>query len=330
MKTKQLFTIILILITVLSNYAQHTFSIVAVDPVTGEIGSAGATCISAEDGALAISDIILNTGAIHTQAYWHPTNLANANARMVAGDSPQEIIDWLIANDVSSSPTFRQYGIVDLNNGSPRSAAYTGTSTDDVKLHVIGLTYAIQGNILISEDVVLDMETAFTTTTGTLAERLMATMQAAKRPGADSRCLDFGVSSASAFLRVASPTDTDASYGNLSLDLNVWITGEVFEPIDALQDTFNETLSTEDNELESSHIHFYPNPTEDYIIVRANKAMITSYKIIDITGKIIANYRVTIPKNNLYLDLKKYKVGTYYLSVFNKEINLTTTKIIIK
>lgn len=100
-------------------YSQHTFSIVAVDPITGEIGSAGATCISEEDGALAISDIVLGVGAIHTQSYWHPTNQANARTRMEAGDSPQEIMDWLVANDVSNNPSIRQYGAVDLNDGNP-------------------------------------------------------------------------------------------------------------------------------------------------------------------------------------------------------------------
>ncbi len=68
--------------------AQHTFSIVAVDSVTGEIGSAGATCIGAEDGAQAISDIILGMGAIHTQSYYSIINQNNARTRMLAGDTP--------------------------------------------------------------------------------------------------------------------------------------------------------------------------------------------------------------------------------------------------
>ena len=59
------------------SYAQHTFSIVAVDAITGEIGSAGATCLDIDDlggeeGALVISDIIRGVGAIHSQAFWHP------------------------------------------------------------------------------------------------------------------------------------------------------------------------------------------------------------------------------------------------------------------
>jgi len=49
--------------------SQDTFSIVAVDTITGEIGSAGASCIDEsqiEGGALIISDVIPGRGAIHT------------------------------------------------------------------------------------------------------------------------------------------------------------------------------------------------------------------------------------------------------------------------
>ena len=220
--------------------AQHTFSIVAVDPETGEIGSAGATCIGAEDGALVISDIVLGVGAIHTQSFWSPTNQNNARTRMQAGDSPQQIIDWLQQNDVNSDASQRQYGVVDLNNGSPRSAAFTGPNCFREFKHITGPNYAIAGNILISEDVVDDMETGFLNTSGSLSDKLMGALQAAKRPGADERCLSFDISSASAFIRMATPCDTDSSYGNLSLDLNVWVTGgNIFEPIDALQTAYD-------------------------------------------------------------------------------------------
>ena len=199
-------------------YSQHTFSIVAVDSGTGYIGSAGATCLDFEDGALAISDIILNVGAIHTQAAYSVSNQLNARTRMQAGDSPENIISWLEANDDYSDGfniTDRQYGVVDLNSGSPRSAAYTGANNYTENGHRLGTDYSIQGNILISEDVLNDMEDAFLNSSGPLYDRLMAVMQAAKRPGADSRCYNDNISSGSAFIRVATPSDTDSSYGNL-------------------------------------------------------------------------------------------------------------------
>jgi len=330
MRNKIILSLFSILFFTSLNYAQHTFSIVAVDPVTGEIGSAGATCLAAEDGALWISDIILGAGAIHTQSYWDPTNQTNARTRMEAGDSPQEIMDWLVANDVSNNPAIRQYGAVDLNGGSPRSAAFTGTNCFAEYIHIAGPNYSIQGNILISEDVVNDMETAFLNETGTLADKLMAALQGAKRPGADSRCLDDGVSSASAFLRVADPSDTDSSYGNLSLDLNVWITSDIFEPIDALQDAYDATLATQDNGLNKVSIVLSPNPANENVMIRSKNVMMNSYEIYNILGKLVTKRTIPSPKNNIYLDVVNYPKGVYFVNIYGNNKKLVTKKLIVK
>jgi len=130
--------------------AQDTFSIVAVDTVTGEIGSAGASCVGPFGGvgAFILSDVIEGIGGIHTQAYYLAANQVNAHNKMLEGLSPQEIIDWLVANDAQGNPTIRQYGIVDLTRNG-ESAAYTGVNCDDYKNHVTGPGYAIQGNIFL-------------------------------------------------------------------------------------------------------------------------------------------------------------------------------------
>jgi uncharacterized Ntn-hydrolase superfamily protein len=323
-------SIVTILFLTTNLFAQHTFSIVAVDIETGEIGSAGATCISAEDGALAISDIVLGIGAIHTQAYWNATNQTNAHTRMLAGDSPQQVIDWLIANDISGSPSYRQYGVVDLNGGSPRSAAHTGSDAPNIKLHKTGDNYSIQGNILISEDVVNDMETAFLNTTGTLADKLMAALQGAKRPGADSRCLDYGISSASSFLRVAQPTDTDSSYGNLSIDINVWITSDVFEPIDALQNLYTQYLETNDNQIEEGDISLYPNPVVNTFMIQSDGSLIFGYDIIDAAGKLIQKRESVIPYTSILVDAHQFKRGVYFIRLYSKSKRITTKRILVK
>ena len=80
------------------------------------------------------------------------------------------------------------------------------------------------------------MEAGFLETEGSLAERLMAAMQGANVAGADTRCLDEGVSSRSAFLRVAYPGD---AADGLTLDIVVSITPEGIEPIDVLQAEFD-------------------------------------------------------------------------------------------
>tara|TARA_B100000212_G_scaffold237494_1_gene180739 strand:- start:2718 stop:3587 length:870 start_codon:yes stop_codon:yes gene_type:complete len=216
-----------------------TFSIVAVDIENGIVGSAGASCIG---GSIIISDIHPGVGAIHTQSYWSGYNQIMASNMMDLGLTPDEIIDYIVENDVSNNPTIRQYGIVDIYDGG-RSAAYTGSNCMDYKDHILGPNYAIQGNILLDENILLSMEQNFNQTVGTLSDKLMAALQGANIPGADSRCLNNNTSSLSAFIRVAKPLDEEGDY---YLDLNVNNTSNGVEPIDLLQELYNQWQQEQD------------------------------------------------------------------------------------
>ena len=239
------FCVVLILLSYYQLFSQHTFSIVAVDPATGEIGSAGATCLDIDDlggeeGALVVSDIILGTGAINTQSAFTFAAQAQARARMEAGDSPAQILAWLNANDGGHQS--RQYAIVDLIGsvgGTPRTAGFTGSSNGGYANHIVGPNYAIAGNILMSQDVLDDMETNFVNTSGTLADKLMAALQGAKRIGAQTSCSSNQTSSKSAYLRVAKVEDLYTNYGHLTVDLNVSKTNFAEDPIDVLQTTYD-------------------------------------------------------------------------------------------
>ena len=232
----------------LITYSQDTFSIVAIDSLTGEIGSAGASCVpitlpAAPNGALIISDIIPGMGAIHTQAYWLAANQQNARARMLAGDSAQQIIDWLSQNDAQGNAAIRQYGIVEVNGGHPRSAAFTGANCNAYKNHITGPGYSIQGNILLGQQILDSMEAHYLNTSGTLADKLMAALQGANVVGADTRCAQYGLSSLSSFLRLALPTD---SSGNFHLDLHMAYPGNAsypVDPIDSLQTLYSNWLN---------------------------------------------------------------------------------------
>jgi len=215
-------------------FSQDTFSIVAVDTVTGEIGSAGASCVGGGVGAFILSDVIEGIGAIHTQAYYLAQNQQNAHNRMLEGLSPQQIIDWLVANDAQNNPTIRQYGIVDLTRNG-ESAAYTGVNCNDYKNHVTGPGYAIQGNILLDSTILINMHTTFLNTPGPLADRLMATLQAAKIIGADTRCAVRNTSSQSGFVKVIRIGDGGTPY----LKIVVGNTPINKDPIDSLQTLFN-------------------------------------------------------------------------------------------
>ena len=215
--------------------SEDTFSIIAVDPMTGEVGSAGASCIA---GSIIISDIHPGIGGIHTQSYWNGSNQNNASNLMDEGASPNEIINYLINNDISNNPSIRQYGVVDLVEGG-RSAAYTGENCFDYKGHILGDTYSIQGNILLGNEILENMENQFLDTDGDLSQKLMAALQGANIPGADIRCIDDSLSSLSAFIRLAKHDDSDDSY---YLDINVnnvEFVGYHIDPIDSLQNLFD-------------------------------------------------------------------------------------------
>jgi uncharacterized Ntn-hydrolase superfamily protein len=239
-----------ILVTLYPAKSQATFSIVAVDTVTGIVGSAGASCIG---GAQIIEGIVENVGAINTQALWNPTNQDHADSLIRAGLTPDSIISWLQNNDAESSPGDRQYGVVTLA-GPGASAAYTGFFTFQFAGHRTGPGYSIQGNILLEEHVIDTMELVFLSTGGPMEERLMATLEAAKTPGADSRCLDEGKSSISAFIKVVHPGDGNTPY----LYEVVANTPDSIDPIDVLREKFDAWKSAQVADADSSGIEAAP------------------------------------------------------------------------
>jgi len=307
------------ILSVCNLYSQHTFSIVAVDTITEEIGSAGATCGDSiiwpgTPGAYIISDILPGVGAIHTQSFWLASNQVNARVQMQQGSTPNQIISWLVAHDAQNNPQSRQYGVVDYHNGSARSAAFTGTSCFDYKNHILGPNYAIQGNILLGQQILDSMEYYFLNTNGCLPEKLMAAMNGAKVVGADTRCMVEGTSSLSAFLRMALPTD---NYNNLFLDINVAGTPLNIEPIDVLETKYNQwknnnisycdsVSSTEISQKKNVEIH--PNPTNDFITI-SNVEKSNKIELFSLNGKFLK----TLTSNTL--SLGNYPEGIYILKV---------------
>lgn len=236
-------------------FGQHTFSIVAIDSITKEVGSAGATCGDAvlwpgTPGAVLISDVIPGLGAIHTQSYWNEQNQDQAHEKLVEGYTAEEIINWLIYNDAENNPSVRQYGAITLINESIKSSAFTGENCFDYKNHILGDNYAIQGNILLGQSILDSMESRFLNTPGSLSEKLLASLQGAKVIGADTRCYDDQVSSLSAFLRVANSDDPPNDF---NIDIIVEATPDFIDPIDVIQEEFNNlNLSIEDYSIRNS------------------------------------------------------------------------------
>jgi uncharacterized Ntn-hydrolase superfamily protein len=261
--------------------AQDTFSICAVDLSTGEVGSAGASCIA---GSVIISDVHPGTGVIHTQALYTSANQQFARSLMNAGLTPQEIIDSVLVSDSGFNPTVRQYGVAMFVNGQPQTKAYTGANCMDYKNHIEGVNYTIQGNILLGQQVLDSMESRFLNTQGDLACKLMAAMQGAKIVGADTRCMSSGNSSLSAFLRVAKPTDT---VNDLFINLNVQQGPAGFEPIDSLQTLFEQVhncspVGVEVKKENDFVVTVFPNPSKNYTLVRIDEVVFSGKKKIEL------------------------------------------------
>jgi uncharacterized Ntn-hydrolase superfamily protein len=305
--------------------AQDTFSIVALDSTTRQVGSAGASCLDLYFAGYSdpsfLADLLPDTGAINTQSYYIQANQDNARNQMRSGATPAQIITWLVANDAINNPEFKQYGIVGFNGKQGSAAAHTGNSCIDYKNHITGnidgMHYAIQGNILKGQMVLDSMESKFRNTKGTLACRLMAAMQGANIIGADTRCNNQNTSSLFAFLQVALPQD---KYKQPSLNISLRTkNGDGIEPIDSLQILFNKAnacmpLSNYQPLLKQAHILF-PNPANDYICIDYGSGTFTNttIKIYNSFGQVINVIASSESKHTI--QLTDWIDGVYFYQV---------------
>jgi uncharacterized Ntn-hydrolase superfamily protein len=157
-----------------------TFSIAAYDPETGELGIAVASRFFAVGSVVPWAKA--GAGAVATQAYANTSYGWRGLEMLAKGMTPEEVKDELISSDEGFAR--RQFGIVDANGNS---ISYTGDSCSAWAGGRSGKNYAVQGNILAGENVVIAMEGTFLKTKGTLAERMYAALLAGEAEGGDSR-----------------------------------------------------------------------------------------------------------------------------------------------
>jgi len=205
------------------NLTANTFSIVARDETTGELGVAVASRFFAVGHAVpwAKADV----GAVATQSFMNTSFGWRGLELLEKGLTPGEVIKVLIRND--DNPTQRQIGIVSADG---KSATYTGEKCLAWAGGRKGPNYAIQGNILAREAVVIAMEKAFLETKGTLAERLYAALMAGEKQGGDSR------GKQSAALLVVKKGAGYGGYTDRAIDIRVDDHAEPFKELGRLLD----------------------------------------------------------------------------------------------
>jgi uncharacterized Ntn-hydrolase superfamily protein len=157
-----------------------TFSIVARDPQSGELG------IAVQSKFLAVGAVVpwarAGVGAIATQA-WANTSYGPRGLELLAGGlSAAETLEKLLADDAGRED--RQIGIVGVNSAP---VTYTGSQCFSWAGGYAGEHFACQGNILVGEDTVQAMGRTFEETTGLLCDRLVAALAAGQAAGGDSR-----------------------------------------------------------------------------------------------------------------------------------------------
>lgn len=158
-----------------------TFSIVAADPGTGEVGCA------VQSKYFAIGAVTpwvrAGVGAVATQAMGVVArNGERALHALASGTDPANAIEQALAED--GRRELRQLGAVSADG---RAAAFTGRECIEWAGHLVGDGFAVQGNMLVSGEVPVAMRSAFLETQGALEERLMAALEAGQAAGGDRR-----------------------------------------------------------------------------------------------------------------------------------------------
>lgn len=218
-----------------------TWSIVALDPQSGDVGVAGASCFP---GAIdAIAALVPGRGAAATQAEFDLDNRNRVFQLLQEGRSAPEIVSAVTASSVDPGAARRQYGIVTLGEGAVQTAGFTGSETFPWAGHEQdqSAAVAVQGNILEGEAVVARALSTFVSPANvdpSLAERLMRGLEAGSEAGGDRRCNegDARQTASAAFIMVAQGhqrpyTTEDLGITEAGEPNTPWLYVSVTEPI---------------------------------------------------------------------------------------------------
>ena len=159
-----------------------TFSIVAIDPRTGEMGVAVASRYFSVGSVVpwAMADV----GAVATQANVNVGYGQQALDLLRQGLTAPEVLKKILADDKFPGKDGRQVAIIDAKGNV---AAYTGPNAPKWAGDRQGKTWSAQGNILVGPQVPEAMGKAFEASQGELVEKLFAALKAGDAAGGDAR-----------------------------------------------------------------------------------------------------------------------------------------------
>ena len=158
----------------------HTFSIVARDPATGELG------VAVQSHWFSVGPIVpwaeAGVGAVATQSFVDPSYGKNGLELMRAGKSAPDALKELLEKDEGRD--VRQVAMIDSQG---RVDAWTGKNDIQAAGHIVGKNFSAQANLMLNDKVWPAMARAFESTKGDLADRMLAALDAAQAVGGDIR-----------------------------------------------------------------------------------------------------------------------------------------------
>ena len=158
----------------------HTFSIVARDSTTGEIG------VAVQSHWFSVGTLVTwadaGVGAVATQSFVDPAYGPLGLDLMRAGKTAHQALTALLAADPAKE--VRQVAIVDAHGNV---SAHTGTKCIAGAGHIVGKGYSVQANLMLNDRIWGAMSKGFEEAKGDLADRLLAALDAAQSAGGDIR-----------------------------------------------------------------------------------------------------------------------------------------------
>jgi len=158
----------------------HTFSIVARDPATGELG------VAVQSHWFSVGSIVTwaeaGVGAVATQSFVDPSYGKNGLELMRGGKPAPDALKELLAKD--DAREVRQVAMIDAQG---RVDAWTGKNDIQAAGHIVGTNFSVQANLMLNDKIWPAMAKAFESTKGDLADRMLAALDAAQAAGGDIR-----------------------------------------------------------------------------------------------------------------------------------------------
>jgi uncharacterized Ntn-hydrolase superfamily protein len=218
-KTLKIFSALFLIIHLLPLHAQHhpgtgdplahTFSIVARDPVTGEMA------VGVQSHWFSVGSMVCwgasGVGVVATQSFVNPAYGPEGLALMAEGVTAEDALKALIEKDEGRA--FRQVAFLDR---AGNVTAYTGDQCISFASHEAGIQFSVQANMMLNDQVVPAMSRAYREGEGLpLAERVMKALMAAQEAGGDIR------GKQSAALIVVGPDPVEEPWLDKRIDLRV-------------------------------------------------------------------------------------------------------------